>query len=521
VPLRGDDPRERQRAQREGRAAARLEHPAIVALLASGEDAVAYYLVSELVEGSSLASIYRSGGLPDHALLAIGSVLTDALEHAHERGVVHRDVKPQNVIVPGRVAAGETPAKLTDFGIARLAGEQALTNTGDVIGTFEYMAPEQALGRPAGPPADLYALALTLYEGLAGANPLRGATVAATAQRIGAEVPPLASARRDLPPELCRAIDRALDTDPRRRGSLAQLRDALDQARGIGAARRRLLGARVPVVGAMAGALVPSERARLALGAATAGVSAGVLASVLGGANSTAAVFTGTLVASLFTLAEGVAWMLAALIAIAWLGAAGQPGTALLLAAALAPVPLLLPTRPWLWSAPVLAPLLGLIGAAAAAPALAGTLARRALPRAALGALSYWWLALAETLFGRRLLLGLAPHVAPRSSWQGSLSATVSHALAPLCTDGRLLSAGLWALAAMVLPWVLRARAIRWRSVGAVLWASALLVALAMIATAQGEQRSPLTIAAVALAAALALAGSVLRDPPHYPPEVP
>ena len=326
VPLHGDDPRERQRAQREGRAAARLEHPAIVALLGSGEDAVAYYLVSELVAGSSLASIYRAGGLPDHALLAIGSVLTDALEHAHERGVVHRDVKPQNVIVPARVTHGEPPAKLTDFGIARLAGEQALTNTGDVIGTFEYMAPEQALGRPAGPPADLYALALTLYEGLAGANPLRGATVAATARRIGAAIPPLASARRDLPPELCRAIDRALDPDPGRRGSLAQLRAALESARGRGPARparRLLLGAAMRAPRAISVGLVPTPRARLALGAASAGVSAGVLASVLGGANGTASVFTGTLVASLVTLAEGVAWMLAALVAIAWLGAAG------------------------------------------------------------------------------------------------------------------------------------------------------------------------------------------------------
>jgi hypothetical protein len=521
VPMRGDDPRERQRAQREGRAAARLEHPAIVALLATGEDALSYYLVSELVEGSSLAAIYRSGGLPDRALLAIGSALTQALEHAHERGVVHRDVKPQNVIVPARVEAGETPAKLTDFGIARLAGEQALTNTGDIIGTFEYMAPEQAQGRPAGPPADLYALALTLYEGLAGANPLRGATVAATAQRIGAAIPPLASCRRDLPPRLCQALDRALDTDPARRGTLAQLRAALEEARGAGARRHPLV--RMPGLRSRRGlsaALVPTARARLIFAAASAGVSGGVLASVLGAANTTASVFAGTLVASLVTIASGVAWMLAALTAIAWLGAAGHPGSALLLAAALAPVPLLLGTRPWLWSAPILAPLLGLAGAAACAPALAGSLARRALPRAALGALCYWWLALAETLFHRRLLLGLAPHVAPPSAWQNSLTGAVSHALVPLCTDGRLLSAGLWALAAMALPWALRARSLAWRSAAAVLWSGVLMVALAEIATSQGEHRSPLTLAAVALAAALALAGSLLRAPPHERPDV-
>ena len=236
-------------------------------------------------------------------------------------------------------------------------------------------------------------------------------------------------------------------------------------------------------------ALVPGVRARLLFGAGAAGVLAGVLASVLGGANTTAAVFAGTLVASLVTIAEGVAWMLAVLVAIGWLGAAGQPGTALLVAAAFAPVPLLLPSRSWLWSAPLLAPLLGLAGAAACAPALAGSLARRALPRAALGALCYWWLALAETLSGRRLLLGAPAHVAARSDWQGSLSGAVTHALAPLCSDGRLLTAALWAVAAMTLPWALRARDLRWRGAAAVGWAGVMLVALAEIATAQGERQ--------------------------------
>ena len=518
VPLRGHDPRERQRAQREGRAAARLAHPAIVQLLCSGEDAVAYYLISELVEGSSLAALYREGAPPDHALLAIGSALADALEHAHERGVVHRDVKPQNVIVPARVRAGETPAKLTDFGIARLAGEQALTNTGDIIGTFEYMAPEQAQGRPAGPQADLYALALTLYEGLAGANPLRGSTVAATAQRIGAAIPSLATCRRDLPAKLCRAIDRALEPEPARRGSLAQLRAALDDARGPGRPARRLFAGRVRAPQAVR--IAPTPRARRLFGACTAGVLSGVVATTLLGADSTAAVFAGAVVAAIVSASAGVGWMLVALAAVGWLGADGHPGSALVLAAALVPVPLLLPTRPWLWSAPALAPLLGLLGAAACAPALAGALARRAFARAALGALCYWWLALAEALGGRRLLLGLAPRVAPRGAWQDSLSGAVSHALAPLCSDGRLLTAGLWALAAMVLPWVLRPRAVKWRAVGATLWATVLTVALAMIATHQGEHRSPLTLAAVALAAGLALGGSTLRDPTHLPPDV-
>jgi hypothetical protein len=249
-------------------------------------------------------------------------------------------------------------------------------------------------------------------------------------------------------------------------------------------------------------------------------VTSGVVAATLLGADSTAAVFAGAVVAAIVSASAGVGWMLVALAAIGWLGADGHPGSALVLAAALTPVPLLLPARPWLWSAPALAPLLGLLGAAACAPALAGALARRALPRAALGALCYWWLALAEALSGRRLLLGLAPQVGPRGAWQDSLGGAVSHALAPLCSDGRLLTAGLWALAAMVVPWALRARAVKWRAVAAVLWATVLTVALAMIATHQGEHRSPLTLAAVALAAVLAFGGSALRDPTHVPADV-
>ncbi len=151
----------------------------------------------------------------------IGVALADALQHAHEHGVVHRDVKPGNVIVPTPRRDGSTvPAKLTDFGVARVAGEQALTHTGDVIGTLAYMAPEQADGLAAGPPADLYSLALTLYEGLSGSNPLRGSTVAATARRLGVAITPLRDVRPDLPPALCAALDRALAPGPDERGTL-------------------------------------------------------------------------------------------------------------------------------------------------------------------------------------------------------------------------------------------------------------------------------------------------------------
>jgi hypothetical protein len=507
VAWRGDDANERARLVREGRAAARLEHPAIVALLETGEDAGAHYLVSELVEGSSLASLYREGGLEDHEVLEIGAAVADALIHAHERGVVHRDVKPQNVIVPGDPAAAGAPAKLTDFGIARIAGEQSLTNTGDVIGTIEYMSPEQALGRPAGPEADLYSLALTIYEGLAGTNPLRGATVAATAARIGALLAPLADERPNLPKRLCRAVDRALAREPAQRGTLEELRDTLEATLTQAPSRRYpALSIGLPA------AITLTPRATRLLAAAAAGALAATACAILApNQGSGIALLAGALVAVLSAVSPALGWLLAALAGLAWLGASGHPGTALVLMAALAPVPALLPGRPRLWSLSLFAPLLGVAGIAACFPALAGRAAPSTLSRAALGALGYWWLAVAETITGRRLLFGVGAGTRPRAGWGGSLGGAVNHALAPLLSDGRLLTAALWALAAAALPLIVRARALKWRAAAAVAWAAGLLVGSAALATHLGVARSPVTLPAAVLAALLAFLGVALR----------
>ncbi len=525
IPCRHDDPQEQARIEREGRAASRLEHPAIVALFDSGDDAGAHYLVSELVQGSSLAKLYRAGGVADRELLAIGSALAAALEHAHERGVVHRDVKPQNVIVPQHPAAA--PAKLADFGIARLAGEHPLTVTGDVIGTFEYMAPEQAQGRTAGPRADLYSLALTLYEGFAGANPLRGETVAATALRLGGEIEPLANLRSDLPSELCAAIDRALAPAPNGRGSLAQLRAALDEALHEPEPRRSQLGTIgrrrsrfAPSAAARAVPIALTPRARRLLNAAAAGTVGGVaLTAVLAPRAATeTGVLAGACLAALVLLAPAVGWLLAGLAAVGWLGASGQPGSALVLIAALAPVPVLLPSRPWLWSAPAIAPALGLLGVAACAPVFAARLGSRAPARAALGMLSYWWLAIVETLTGRRLLFGAPAAAGPRSAWQGSFGSAVAHALGPLASDGRLLTAALWAAAAVLLPWLVRAGAtIAARIAGAVAWAALLLAGGAWVASRLPSQHAPSPWVDGALAAVLALLSVSSRVQSHRP----
>src|SRR3954447_19220814 len=192
VVPRGDGP---PRAEREALAAARLNHPGIVSLYEAGADETAHYLVSELVDGVTLAEAEARGALSDRDVLRIGAALCEALEHAHAAGVVHRDIKPGNVIIPARPASEAGVAKLTDFGVAHLAGEDALTHTGDIVGTLAYMAPEQAEGARVGPAADLYALALVLYEALAGVNPVRAAAPAATARRVAAGVPSLGRMR--------------------------------------------------------------------------------------------------------------------------------------------------------------------------------------------------------------------------------------------------------------------------------------------------------------------------------------
>jgi serine/threonine protein kinase len=186
--------------------------------------------VTELVEGSTLARLAQDGELCDREIGEIGADLCEALDHAHSRGVVHRDIKPQNVQV---IEDSEPRAKLMDFGVAHLADDAPLTAVGDVVGTLAYMAPEQAEGRPAGPEADVYSLALTLYECWSGENPHRRATPAATARAIGGRARSLRRLRPDLPRELTDTIDACLAPRPRHRPSLEELgstiEDSLDQ----------------------------------------------------------------------------------------------------------------------------------------------------------------------------------------------------------------------------------------------------------------------------------------------------
>jgi eukaryotic-like serine/threonine-protein kinase len=216
-----------KRVLREAQAAARLNHPGIVTLYEMGEEDGNALLVTELVEGRTLARLSREGALSDREIGEIGADLCEALDHAHSRGVVHRDIKPQNVVV---APEGEFRAKLMDFGVARLSEAAALTAPGDVVGTLAYMSPEQAEGEAAGPEADVYSLALTLYECWGGENPNRRATPAATARAIGGRPRPLRRLRPDLPRELSDTIDAGLQPRPSRRPALEELGSAIEEA---------------------------------------------------------------------------------------------------------------------------------------------------------------------------------------------------------------------------------------------------------------------------------------------------
>jgi eukaryotic-like serine/threonine-protein kinase len=481
------------RIQREAVAAARLNHPGIVALYELGHDEHAAYLVSELVDGATLADLGREGAVSDRDVARIGVALCDALEHAHARGVVHRDVKPGNVMVLAEPAAGAGFAKLTDFGIARLASGDALTATGDIVGTLAYMAPEQAEGREVGPECDVYSLALTLYEAWTGSNPVRGDSPAATARRVGAPLPPLRSRRRDLPAALCEVVDAALDADPGYRPPLSELREVLVDADeelseegglvepetlerfGLTAVTARPLTRLTRVLRGdrdrrPAPIVVPGEepeRVRqpwleLIAARAAAGVAAGVLVLVgvgLGPEPSFAVGTAALIAAAAVALLPRVGWIAAAMGVCAWLASpeGGQEGTALVLTAALLPLPLLLPRAGLLWSAAAIAPLLGAIGLAPLFVGLAAWLGRTPWQRAGLAAAGLLWLRFAEALSGDDLLYGSAAATSPRAGWESSVVDAAREAIEPVFTSVDLVLAIAWVGAAVTLPLLARA----------------------------------------------------------------
>jgi serine/threonine protein kinase len=177
--LRGVEPRDARRFRSEVDVLARLDHPGLLKLRGSGTHAGVPYLVLDLAEGPTLAGELAAGPLAEERAVTVGEQVAEALAHAHRTGVVHRDVKPSNILFD---EAGR--ARLADFGIARLAGTPSLTGTGQMVGSVPYLAPEQVEGAPVGPPADIYALGLVLIECLSGHPCYPGVQVDAAVARL-------------------------------------------------------------------------------------------------------------------------------------------------------------------------------------------------------------------------------------------------------------------------------------------------------------------------------------------------
>ena len=202
----------RVRFEAEARAAAAILQPHAVAVYDSGEHEGVPYIVMERLPGDTLADRIATGPvLTEAEARAYGRQVLGALDAAHHVGMVHRDVKPGNILL-----TGEGSAKIADFGIAKSLDVSAdLTGTGQLIGTPAYLAPEQLGGDPASPLSDLYALGVVLYEGLVGRKPFEGDNAMVTARAVAAgDHVPLATLRPDLDDALVRAVERAMDPDP-------------------------------------------------------------------------------------------------------------------------------------------------------------------------------------------------------------------------------------------------------------------------------------------------------------------
>jgi hypothetical protein len=566
VPVDAERPGDKagRRAAREAVAAARLGHPAIVALYEAGRDEDGWVLVSELVRGRTLAQLEQDGDLSDRDVLRIGATLCDALAHAHARAVVHRDVKPSNVICPESAGDGAA-AKLTDFGIARLADDDAVTRTGDVVGTLAYMAPEQARGEHVTAAADTYALGLVIYEALSGVNPIRGAGAAETVARIGERIPPLRRARRDLPADVCDAVDAAVRARPADRiapselgavllAALPEVEDepgvvaggTLEGATRVYDATRRLarergaprsdldprLRARLePLVPRLAEPVVPTAvqdepaaRRGITLPGRTVGALAGGGLTILaldrldglaGGEllspGKTPVAIAGAVALALFAFPR-LAWLAATAATFAWV-AEGAPGLAVLLVAALLPVPLLLWRSGWSWSLSAGATALGLVGIAGAWPAVAGQV-RGIWTRAALGALGAWWLLLTEHLLDQRLLLGRGAsgeRFPDPAAWRDSVVDVWTRVIDPIVTGPTLALCAVWAVAAAVLPLVVRGRTAAIDMIAAACWAIGLGVATGALATAAGVPDPRGLVAGALVAGAAAVVARAVR----------
>jgi eukaryotic-like serine/threonine-protein kinase len=244
-----------QRFRQEARAVAKLSHPNVVAVIDAGEDGGHPYIVFEYVEGETLKQrINRVGALDPQEALAYAIEIARGLTVAHNRNMVHRDIKPQNVLIDS-----EGRAKLTDFGISRQLEQDGMTATGRVLGTTDYVAPEQAMGHPVDQRSDVYSLGVVLYEMLVGQVPFHAdSQVGVAMKHVNEELPDVQQRRPELSAAAAMVVERATAKDPAQRyQEVGDLIDDLGTALEVEAARA---GATTGEATSVLEAVPPTER---------------------------------------------------------------------------------------------------------------------------------------------------------------------------------------------------------------------------------------------------------------------
>ena len=483
------------RAEREALAARRLRHDRCVRAYDVGHDSSHVYIAYEYVPGRTVREAMRADAVSDEDAMEIAAQVLDALAHAHRAGIVHRDVKPSNILLENR---DEVAVRLLDFGLAQFDGADTLTAVGDVPGTLAYIAPERLAGAEATPESDVWAVGVLLWESLAGRHPFWGVPLQEVARAIESGAPPLASERRDLPRRLVSAVDRALSLDPEARprasAFAADLRAAFRETPVQRATRRRspAVSVTLPKPFAVATRVVP--------------VALAAIAALLGA--TLLPFWPGALVAAIVLGAALGAWLDPRIGLAVALAAPVFPLGNLSQGAALAYGGLALGWLVLCWRDArsglffVAGPLLGTLGLLALVPLVVQP-ARGLVRRAILAGAAVLSAALAAGVAGAELPLTNEPApslgISPLDSAQEVLS-TLAHAL--LGQPGLLAGAAVAALVAAILPTARR----RWRY-GVLVVGSTVVVG----SIAAGSSLAAIPVAALVWAVAAALAAGIRR----------
>ena len=495
----GREGRVAERAEREARAAAALRHPRCQRIYALARDPGHVYIAYEYIPGRTLRQAMAARQLTDADVIEAAAQMLEALAHAHRKGIVHRDVKPSNVLL---AEADEIDVRLLDFGLAQMDEFDTLTQVGDIPGTLTYVSPERLAGQTATPAADIWAVGVVPWEALAGRHHFRSSNAAGTTRRIRAGAPPLDEVRPDLPAYVLEAIGRALHPDPERRPVAAALAAQLR-----GEARKRV---RPPRAKSVRAPVVPSPDRLIAV-ASMRGLPALAAAAWTGWVSSSLAFYPAGWPVGLAALTAGLGLAIpraafpAALVLTFFPLANISLGLALLFAVLAALWTALTWTDPRGNLALVAGPVLGPVAGLALLP-LAAQLARGPVRRAAQAAAGTLLAVLMAGLTGHAFPFdGAAPPLGLGITGSNHMTAVAVALWRPLHAHPVvLMQAAVLGLTAAALPYV-RGRG-PWVAVGA---GAAFLAATAL--GAPSASFLPLAVAAWATAAFLVLTGGAGR----------